>query len=467
LDRFEFIGKLCGAAARFTAFMECEFPSLVWRSLLGETIGWHEVQTVDVKTASYLEAILEIDDDAVWEQRQQEPEPVRWCVRLANGRGLALRGDGTELVSFAEREAYVELAEAKWLGQFIPQLEAMKNGFCSNFPQLAARLLTWRELERRVCGFPDVDVSQLQRIAQYEGSYSKDDPYIADFWQVLRELSGQERKLLLGFVWGRSRLPASPTSPFTIDSSGGSGNDDQLPMSHTCMFQLHLPRYSSPSVLKARLRTAITGAGQKTDRRDGSAERYHDDEMQMDLGAGRAGGEGGASAAVGAAAPSYLLKLPNDGGGHKESLGDFCRRAAGAGVDEQALRQQLKVNSMLELLAQEASAVKAGLGAMGLSKDTITAVQLALAQARARWPPGEDAGQTDRKPSSPSGSPPPGRPGAGLGGGAGGGDRDSPRDASEEIAFLERMLRDDLSDDWGSEPQLLTSLVGGAAPPGW
>ena len=82
LERFEFIGKLCGAAARFTAFMEMEFPSVVWRSLLGEAAGWHDVQAVDVKTADYFEAILAIDDAADWEARQQSSQPVRWNVRL-------------------------------------------------------------------------------------------------------------------------------------------------------------------------------------------------------------------------------------------------------------------------------------------------------------------------------------------------------------------------------------------------
>ena len=58
-------------------------------------------------------------------------------------------------------------------------------------------------------------------------------------WQVLEEFSGQERKLFLGFVWGRSRLPAQPSQPFTIDSGGGR-SDAMLPMSHTCMVRFVL-----------------------------------------------------------------------------------------------------------------------------------------------------------------------------------------------------------------------------------
>ena len=82
-------------------------------------------------------------------------------------------------------------------------------------------LLTWRELERRVCGFPDVSVEALQRIARFEGSYNASDEYMKDFFGVLRGFSGAERKQFLGFVWGRGRLPAHPTQcaqPFPAQS---------------------------------------------------------------------------------------------------------------------------------------------------------------------------------------------------------------------------------------------------------
>jgi hypothetical protein len=106
-------------------------------------------------------------------------------------------------------------------------------------------------------------------------------------------------------------------------------------------------------------------------------------------------------------------------------------------------RKQLKVTSMLELLDQEISAVKIGLEAMGLSHEASNAVLLALAQARSRWPANEDTGQGRKTKSSPSSGRSQSRSAA-----AG----NTSRSDTEEIAFLERMLRDDLSDDWGSAP---------------
>jgi E3 ubiquitin-protein ligase HECTD3 len=176
LERYRFVGVMCGASARFTAFMNIDLSSLCWKYILGETIATQDLRAVDVITAELIESVVAIDDETTWTLRQQDDydEPIRWCVQLPRkAAALALRGDGTALVSFADREEYCALVKEVWLSQFSSQLNAVAQGFYSVFPQIGARLLTWRELERRVCGLPDVDVSQLKRIARYEGSYSR------------------------------------------------------------------------------------------------------------------------------------------------------------------------------------------------------------------------------------------------------------------------------------------------------
>jgi hypothetical protein len=179
LERYRFVGVMCGASARFTAFMSLDLSSLCWKYLLGEQIDTNDLKSVDVITAELIESVMTIDDEAAWTLRQEKgyEEPIRWLVQLPRKVGaVALRGDGRALVPFAEREEYCNLVKEVWLSQFTSQLDAMAQGFYSVFPQLGARLLTWRELERRVCGLPDVDVSQLQRIARYEGSYEVSHP---------------------------------------------------------------------------------------------------------------------------------------------------------------------------------------------------------------------------------------------------------------------------------------------------
>ena len=73
------------------------------------------------------------------------------------------------------------------------------------------------------------------------------------FWEVMEELTNQERSLFLRFVWGRTRLPR------TIADFRGRGfvlqvldkynpPDHFLPESYTCFFLLKMPRYSCKAV---------------------------------------------------------------------------------------------------------------------------------------------------------------------------------------------------------------------------
>ena len=108
------------------------------------------------------------------------------------------------------------------------------------------------------------------------------------------------------------------------------------------MFQLHLPRYSSATVLKDRLLTAITNAGQ---RGDGAAQRgsLELDDMQL--------------ATDHAPKPTYLLDLQAEDGGHCEDLQSFCARAQ---CDVRHLAR-LGVTQMSELVTMDADAVQKGL----------------------------------------------------------------------------------------------------------
>lgn len=176
IERFRFVGAMCGASARVSAFMSLDLASLCWKYILGEAISTQDIRAADVITAELIESIATIGDESTWALRQDEAYeiPIRWCVQLpGQAAALALRGDGMALVPFDDRNEYCSLVKEVWLSQFSAQLSAMADGFYSVFPQIGARLLTWRELERRVCGLPDVDVSQLQRIARYEGNYHR------------------------------------------------------------------------------------------------------------------------------------------------------------------------------------------------------------------------------------------------------------------------------------------------------
>jgi len=138
----------------------------------------------------------------------------------------------------------------------------MRAGLFSVIPEQLLGFMTWEELERRVCGSPEVDISSLKRHTQYRQGVDKDSPHIKMFWQVLEDFSQADRRLFLRFAWGRERLPLE--SEYTTDhdmkvfpSDRGDG-DKVLPEAETCFFIVKLPRYRTKELMRQNLYAAIT-----------------------------------------------------------------------------------------------------------------------------------------------------------------------------------------------------------------
>ena len=135
-------------------------------------------------------------------------------------------------------------------------------GFNQLVPERALRLCTGTDLEILVCGDPRIDIEALKRHTEYVGGWTngEEDENIARFWQVLEAFSHEERSRFLRFCWGRSRLPRGERWPakFRLTKKGNSVNDNDMPIGHTCFFQIELPVYSSIEVMRVRLTAAIT-----------------------------------------------------------------------------------------------------------------------------------------------------------------------------------------------------------------
>ena len=84
-----------------------------------------------------------------------------------------------------------------------------------------------RTLRRVVvwCGVPRACTAQDSRACKW-------------FFNALQSFTGEERSKFIRFAWGRSRLPkgASWDKPFKLTKK--NGGDAQLPIAHTCFFQV-------------------------------------------------------------------------------------------------------------------------------------------------------------------------------------------------------------------------------------
>lgn len=183
-----------------------------------------------------------------------------------------------ELDCLAQRQRGVDgtgnLPPILWWQQRM--LNSFVEGLSNVLPVEVLTIFTGEELRDIFCGNPEVDVDLLRRVVEYEG-YNESDDVIQYFWETLRELTNDERKTFLQFVWARNRLPTKESdfdAPFKIqrDGSNNSG-DNALPSASTCFFSLILPEYSSKEVLKHKLLFAINNVTtMETDFQTNSAE---------------------------------------------------------------------------------------------------------------------------------------------------------------------------------------------------
>ena len=129
------------------------------------------------------------------------------------------------------------------------QVDALRKGFTKVVPPAVLRLLTWQEVEVKVCGSPEISIEKLKLSARYDGGLSAKSKQVELMWQALEKFSDEERSRLLRFITGRRRLPCT----IYIDSADGEG---KLPTSATCSNTLYLPKYDSVAEAVDRLRYA-------------------------------------------------------------------------------------------------------------------------------------------------------------------------------------------------------------------
>jgi hypothetical protein len=250
-----FLGALMGASLRTDSALELDLPSLVWKPLVGELCDFSDLAAIDESLAADLRAIHCCPSPQQWETLSRR---LRWRVLSMSGRWIELiPGGASRKVLWEERQLFVEEAVRVRLAECDPEIEAIKAGFSSVVPSLALPLLTWRDLEAKVCGAPMIDVDVFKRMTDHNLPRKEKHPVAVRFWQVVQDMSNSDRAALLAFASGRRRLPSlNSGGHFRIELLHGRG-DEALPEAHTCFFTIDLPQYSSTKVMREKLLYAI------------------------------------------------------------------------------------------------------------------------------------------------------------------------------------------------------------------
>jgi len=264
LAMYEFLGRLMGVAMRTGVLLTLDLPSFVWKPLVGIPASRSDLKQIDYSLYGFLKYIracerldFEGDTRKIFE---------KYSTSLSDKTKVPLRDGGEETdLYYDNREEYIKLVEHVRLHESDRQLSAIRKGLVSVVPASLLALMTWQDLEWRVCGRPHVDVALLRRHTEYS-SISPESSHVYYLWQTLSELGQQDLRRFLRFAWAQERLPADDQefirtqTRMLIKPASVAPNVDpnsMFPQADTCFFNLTLPEYSSQAILKDKLLFAI------------------------------------------------------------------------------------------------------------------------------------------------------------------------------------------------------------------
>ncbi|XP_043912584.1 probable E3 ubiquitin-protein ligase HECTD2 [Protopterus annectens] len=271
-SEFRLVGALMGLAVYNSITLDIHFPPCCYKKLLSPPVVPSDQNTavgiasltlddlyhVMPELAHGLNELLNYEGN-VEEDFYSTFQVFQEEFGVTKSYNLKPGGDKIPLTN-QNRKEYVQLYVDFLLNKSIyKQFAAFYHGFHSVCASNALMLLRPEEVEILVCGSHDLDMHALQKATQYEG-FTKNDPTIRYFWDVVLNFPTELQKKLLHFTTGSDRVPVGGMSDLNFKISRNDIHTDWLPIAHTCFNQLCFPPYKSKKEVKQKLVIAISNA---------------------------------------------------------------------------------------------------------------------------------------------------------------------------------------------------------------
>lgn len=259
-SQLRFLGVLLGKAVYESLLIEPEFAGFFLNKLLGKANQVDDLASLDPELARSLLSLKTFDGN--WEDLCLFFEVSE--ERLGTSVTHELVPGGSEIpVTAANVQQYIGMTAHHMLNQRIArQCRAFVSGFASVVPLSWIRMFNREELALIIGGTQrEIDVEAWRQATNYSGGYHERHPVIVWLWEVVTEMSHEDRAALLRFLTSVPRPPLlgfrhlQPALcvmqvPITDDA-------ERLPTSATCMNLLKLPNYSSKEVLREKLLLSV------------------------------------------------------------------------------------------------------------------------------------------------------------------------------------------------------------------
>ncbi|KAK8730688.1 hypothetical protein OTU49_007871 [Cherax quadricarinatus] len=253
---YSLIGIVCGLAIYNFTIINLPFPLALYKKLLGQSVGLDDLVDLDPHLTRTLHELLEYEENDV-----EEVYCMNFTVTqdfFGETKSIPLKPDGENIpVTLQNKQEYVDLLVDYKLNKSIEsQYKAFHDGFYRVCGCVVLKLFQPMELMALVIGNENYNWFELERNTEYKGEYYADHEVIKMFWEVFHDLLLDQKKQFLIFLTGTDRVPILGMKALKMIIQS-TADDSFLPVAHTCIGQLDLPKYSTKEKLRYKLLQAI------------------------------------------------------------------------------------------------------------------------------------------------------------------------------------------------------------------
>jgi hypothetical protein len=263
LEHFDrFVGRVMGLAVLHGKCMGLSFPLVVYRFLLFDECNVRDMMDLD---PVFFKSIFNL-------RKGGDPKFLyltftftgRVNGRVETGVPMKENGENIEVIE-GNLEEYIEKSvRFKVIYGRREQMEELRLGFWEivDIPELKM-FFTAEELKELIEGSKAIDLDDWKKHSVFEDFGDEEAKYRKWFWDAVESLSEDQRRKLLGFVTGSSKVPVGGFSqlsrffggrpPFIIKKHSKKVEKGYLPIAHTCFNIIELPGCESYEELREKL----------------------------------------------------------------------------------------------------------------------------------------------------------------------------------------------------------------------
>ncbi|KAL8128880.1 hypothetical protein V2J09_018035 [Rumex salicifolius] len=261
LEYFRFAGRIIALALMHKVHIGIFLDRVLFLQLAEINLSLEDIKDADPYMYTSCNQILEMDPDFI-DSDALGLTFVREYEVLGSRKSVELCPGGKHMiVNSNNRDAYVQLLiDHAFVKSITEQVTHFTQGIADILSSAKTQksffqCLELEDLDKMLHGSGfSIPVEDWKLHTDYCG-YEMSDPQIVWLWEVIGEMSEEQKRTLLFFWTSVKYLPVEGfrglTSRLHIDKSFESHN--HLPSSHTCFFRLSIPSYPSKEVMRDRL----------------------------------------------------------------------------------------------------------------------------------------------------------------------------------------------------------------------